>query len=414
MFLKIVRFFLVMLKYDELKFEEVDGNVKIVVYDFFYKVFSKDELEREIGEFKMVGGNIQIGNLDKSRCEKKVMRFFRKYKGDLNYSINKKKVIYVDEDLGLPLVGLNFIGIVDKGSEILEIKPITGCNADCNFCSVGEGLSSMKKRDFVVDKDYLVKETINLLEFKKVEGMSIWINPHGEPTLYSKLVEYCDEVLDSGYVKDVHIITNGVLFGKKIVDELFAISKKRGKEVNVSFSISSLENEGEIMGRMFNAGLVIKNIEYAIKKLKVILTPVWIYGINDEEIKKLVKFAENKKIKISIQKFCKNKYGRNPIKEISWEKFFKDLKDLESEMGVKLTQPLTKLKQTKQLPLLCKKGDQIEVERICRGKGDEILGVLNQGNQNRAVVLFGCSSLKKKIKGKVLKNKYNITVAKCI
>ena len=414
MFLNIVVFILIMLRFEDLKFEQVKENVKVVVYDFFYKDFSNSELEGEIGKFKIKNNMLEIGNLGYDAGEKKFMRFFRKYKCDLIYSINNKKAIYVDEDLGLPLIGLNFIGIVDKGSEILEVKPLTGCNADCNFCSVGEGLSSKKEISFVVDKDYLVSETISLLEFKKAKQMSIWINPHGEPTLYSKLVGYCDEVLGSEYVKDVHIITNGVLFGKGLVDKFAMLAKKHGKDVNVSFSISALDNDGGIMGKTFNADLVMKNIRYSIKKLNVMLTPVWISGVNDGEIKKLVEFARENKVVISIQKFCKNKHGRNPIKEIRWEKFFEDLKELERETGVELTQELKKIKQTEQLPLLCKKGDIIEVEKVCRGRKDEIIGVLSGGGQSRAVVLFGCNSLKKKIKAKVLKNKYNLIVAKCI
>ena len=109
----------------------------------------------------------------------------------------------------LPLIGLNFLGILDKGSEILEIKPITGCNAGCNFCSVNEGFGTNKEIDFVVDKDYLVNETKVLLSFKQTDNISLWLNPHGDPTLYSKLVEYCEEIIGDEHVKDIHIITNG-------------------------------------------------------------------------------------------------------------------------------------------------------------------------------------------------------------
>jgi len=72
------------------------------------------------------------------------MRFFRKYKKDLVYALNGNKAIYVDEDIEMPLIGLNFLGIVDKGSEIIEIKPITNCNLACSFCSVDEGLDQEK------------------------------------------------------------------------------------------------------------------------------------------------------------------------------------------------------------------------------------------------------------------------------
>ena len=283
-----------MLSWNDLSFENKEEKVIITLYKYFYKEFSKEEIE-ELGECEIKENKLKIKKLDESASQKKFMRFFRKYKQDLLFKINGNKAIFVDEDIELPLIGLNFLGILDKGSEILEIKPITGCNAGCNFCSVNEGFGTNKEIDFVVDKDYLVNETKALLSFKQTNNISLWLNPHGDPTLYSKLVEYCEEVIGEKYVKDIHIITNGLLLSKIMVDELVNVSKKYKKLIHISLSMSGIDNAKKMMGPYYNLDLVLKNLDYALDKLNVIITPVWVHGMNDKDVKKLVLFAKEKK-----------------------------------------------------------------------------------------------------------------------
>ncbi len=402
-----------MLSWNDLSFEESKGKVIVTLYGYFYKEFLKKDLE-ELGEYEIKENKLNIKRLDEFASQKKFMRFFRKYKQDLLFKINGNKAIFVDEDMELPLIGLNFLGILDKGSEILEIKPITGCNAGCNFCSVNEGFGTNKEIDFVVDKDYLVNETKVLLSFKQTNNISLWLNPHGDPTLYSKLVEYCEEVMGDKHVKDIHIITNGLLLSKIMVDELVKISKKHKKSIHISLSMSGIDNAKKMMGPYYNLDLVLKNLDYALDKLNVTITPVWVHGMNDKDVNKLVLFAKEKKVNIAIQKFCKNKRGRNPVKEISWGKFFKDIKGLEKETKHNLTQELGKIKETNQLPLICNKKEKINVKVVCSGRRyNDGLGVLENSKGRRAVALIGCDKNKKLAKAIVLSNKYNMILAKC-
>jgi len=207
-----------MLKLDELNFEEQEENVRITIYNKFYTNISRDEIEEAIGNFKIEDTKIIAEKKDIDFIEKNLLRLFSKYKRELKSKITGKNTILIDEDSGIPLIGLNFIGIIDKGSEMIEIKPITNCNASCAFCSVNEGPNSKKENDFVVEKDYLVNETRLLLEYKRTDEMSIWINPHGEPTLYPKLSGLVSDLLKDTHVKDIHIVTNGILLDKELVD----------------------------------------------------------------------------------------------------------------------------------------------------------------------------------------------------
>ena len=146
-----------MLSWSDLSFENKEEKVIVTLYKYFYKEFPKKDLE-ELGEYEIKENKLNIKRLDESASQKKFMRFFRKYKQDLLFKINGNKAIFVDEDMELPLIGLNFLGILDKGSEILEIKPITGCNAGCNFCSVNEGFGTKKARSIpkIPSKDVIL------------------------------------------------------------------------------------------------------------------------------------------------------------------------------------------------------------------------------------------------------------------
>lgn len=400
-----------MLKFNDLCFSEREGVVRVLVYRYFYKEFSKTRLKKEFGSFYIEDGRFLIEGMENDRCAKKFMRFFAKYKRDLKYSLNKNDAVYVDEDLRLPLMGLNFLGIVDKGTEMIEVKPITNCNLNCSFCSVNEGVSSKKKRDFVVDLEYLIAETNAVLEVKGHKEVGIWINPHGEPLFYDRLFEYCSDMLENKYVKDIHLVTNATLLTKGVVDKFASLGSVH---LSVSLSVFSSDKAREVMGQNYNLTAVIKNIEYAAKKMDVMLTPVWIKGLNDSDIKSIVNYAKEKGMDIAIQKFCNHKRGRNPIKERPWKEFFDNLEKLERETGYKLRHDFSDIKKTKAIPSIMKKGDVEEAEIICKGRGNEYLGVIEKGNQRRALVILGCFSPRRKAKVKILRARNNILVGKCL
>jgi len=401
-----------MLNFKDLVFTEENEIIKVIIYQYFYKEFDKSELF-ELGEFEIKEGSLKIIGLDENATIKKFMRFFGKYKKDLRYILNGNRVVYVDEDLGLPLMGLNFLGITDKGSEMIEIKPITNCNIDCSFCSVAEGCSSKKKQDFVIDVDYLINETNDLLEFKQAKNMSLWVNPHGEPFLYDKLIEYCDEMLKNEFVKEVHIVTNATLLNKKKIDELIKIQGNKKIVLSVSLSSFSEESAKKLMGKNYNLKLVLSNLKYALSKLNIEITPVWLKGVNDNDIGKIVEFAKENKLKCSIQKFCVNKNGRNPVKEIEWKEFFLDLKELEDKINYSLTEKLEKINETKTLPEIVHKNEVVDVEIVGLGRKNEMIGIIEIDGTFRSCTVLSYFSNKKRVKCKVVKSKNNLIVVKC-
>ncbi|HII17539.1 TPA: radical SAM protein [Candidatus Woesearchaeota archaeon] len=425
-----------MLKPEDISVEERKEHIlRFTIYSHFYKDIPEDEVREALGPFEIADGKLRITNLPHEHSDKKLIRLIGRYTKNLTYRLNGNRAIYADENMGMPLIGLNFLGILDKGSEILEIKPITNCNANCVFCSVNEGPGSSKEIDFVVDVHFLIAETKALLAYKGARDMRLWLNPHGEPTLYPKLAEYCDAMLADEHVRLINIITNGMLLTKPLVDLLHVIMGRHGKEISLSVSLSGISSvpqekskhnkkglgkARQMMGESYNLNLVMRNVAYAARQLPLRITPVLVAGMNEDEMPGIISLAKrlamesDKDVEVIIQKFCKNKRGRNPIKEEQWEPFFDFLKELQDETGIQLIRPLGKIQETKELPELCRKGDSISVKIICEGRyRNDRLGVYATMQGARAVALIGCAASKGLVKAMVVSSKYNMIVARC-
>ncbi|MBI3033264.1 radical SAM protein [Candidatus Woesearchaeota archaeon] len=396
-----------MLTFIDLIFEKnkETNTVVVTLYNLFYFEIPFNELD-VLGSWQLQKNSIAVKGLEDNKLRTKFLFLLEKYMKQLKSKLNGNPVMYLHQNSGIPLIGLQFIGIVDKGSEMIEVRPITNCNMNCIFCSVDEGPDSRKQIDFVVEKDYLVQELKKLLEFKykqEENKANIWINPSGEPFLYAPLAELVGDINAMPQVKEIHIITNGVLLNKPIIDQL---SKCNKGELNVSISGFSSEKGKQMMGsKAYSIERVLEEMQYAAKKMKVTVTPVYVKGYNEEEMKDILIFCKKHNIKIQIQKFTTNKFGRNPIKEQSWEQFFAELQRLQDQTAVPLIQELGKIEKTNEYPKPFKKGDVIEVEikALGRMKNDKI-AVAKQ----RAVLVLNCPKEHGKVKIRLVQSKHGL------
>src|SRR3989338_6769025 len=112
----------------------------------------------------------------------------------------------------------------------------------------------------------------------------------------------------------------------------------------------------------------IKEIIKVIKKTKIELmfTPVWLPGINDEDIKIIIQRGKELNIPIAIQKYEEYKYSRKvkKIKKENYYKFYKQLREWEKEFTIKLIYKAEDLNVTRatNLPLVFKIGERINAD----------------------------------------------------
>jgi uncharacterized protein len=356
------------LKFEDLSFLEKDEKVVLTFLDFFYFELSVESLKK-IAPFKVHKKSITF-DCSQERASHRFQFLMETAFSGLKNKVTGRKTIYVHKNSGIPLIGTNYFGIVDRGTSLIEIKPVTGCNLNCCYCSVDEGISSKTRLvDFLVEKDYLVSEIKKVIQFKETDEIEIHIGTQGEPLIYKPLPSLIKELRAIPQVSTVSMDTNGVLLTEKKVDELVKAGLTR---FNLSINAIDRKKAREIAGSTYDIEKIIRIAEYIAKNGDIILTPVWIPGVNDSEIPKIIEFAIKigGKKPIGIQNYLQYNLGRNPVKEKGFDEFYLELKELESKYSTKLIQSVEdyNIRETKELAKPFKKGFLVRATVVCEGR----------------------------------------------
>ncbi|MEM0088480.1 MAG: radical SAM protein [Archaeoglobaceae archaeon] len=349
-------------------------------------------------------------------------RLIRKYDRDYiisNYEnkrvlnrVTRRELVFVTKESGIPLLGHSAFGIIDRGTNLLQVRCISGCNLNCVFCSVDEGRKSKtRKTDYIVDPDYMIEKLREVVEFKG-DNVEIHLDAQGEPALYPYLEQFVEEVSKIKEVSVISMQTNGIPLNEQ------RISALEGKMTRINLSISALSEE--TAKKLYGAYPLKKVIEIAEmianSKIDLLIAPVWVPNYNDEEIPKIVEFAleigAGKKFPpLGIQKYIPYRFGRKVGKGISFREFYSKLAELEKEYGVKLILKPEDfgIEKRPQLPNPFKKGE------ICFGK------VVAEGRmfgeklciaKNRSVAVISDAKIGETIKFEVIRNEDGIIVGK--
>lgn len=361
-------------EYEDLRFEEDKKKNKVEIT--FLNLFG---FELDLDKLKKIGY---------TRCKSNKICFEinpgKKWRflledgfKELRNKLNNKKTIYIHQGSGIPLIGHVAFGIIDRNTNLIEIKPITTCNLDCIYCSVDAGKRPI---EFVVEKDYLIKELRKLIRFKECQDVEIHIGAQGEPLMYKDLALLIKDAAAIPEVKRISIDTNGTLLTKRKVDELLEAGLTR---FNVSINAFEAETAKKIANAPYNIEQIKRICKYTASKGKnLLLAPVWIPGMNDKEIEKIVEFGKKLDVLIGIQNFLNYKYGKNPVKEIEMEEFYNKLEKLEEKYDWKLIHSAEDFGIMKTKKLLCpfKKNEIIRAKIICDGrlKGEKITSAKNR------------------------------------
>src|SRR3989344_3432867 len=224
------------------------------------------------------------------------------------------ELIKIDQDSGIPLIGLAYIGILTRNNNsLLQIRPTTICNMKCAFCSTAANSLKIHPRNFIVDKDYLVawiKEVINYLE-----GIDIaHIDSVGDPTTYPDLIPLIKEIKKLK-IKTISMVTNGIL-----LNNIKGLKEAGLDKINISIHTLNKEKGKILFGKdSYDVEKVIENIKELLKnKLEVWLTPVYIQNFNEADIEDLIELSKELKCNIGIQKYELNEKINIEIKAKGW------------------------------------------------------------------------------------------------
>ena len=126
-------------------------------------------------------------------------------------------LIIIDRKSNVPLFGLDFLGVLDRATNVLEVKPITICNLRCKYCFVSAGDYD---RNFSIEKDYLVEWIEKAIELKNNDKIEIHLAAYGEVLLYNELIELISDLRKIPTIKTISMQSNGLLLNKKNINEL--------------------------------------------------------------------------------------------------------------------------------------------------------------------------------------------------
>ena len=164
------------LEFNDISFEDIGSKIKINFLRIFYTEIDKKELEK-IGKFSVKENVIEF-DASEAKANKKFNFLLATAFKNLKSKITGKNTIYVHQNSGIPLIGNQAFGLVDRNTSIIEVRVITGCNIDCVYCSVDQ---NQRPTDFVVEKDYLVQGFKELVVHKKINDIEAHIGTQGEP-----------------------------------------------------------------------------------------------------------------------------------------------------------------------------------------------------------------------------------------
>ena len=268
-------------------------------------------------------------------------------------AITRRKLYYISRESNIPLIGHNAFGIIDRGTNLLQIRPITGCNLNCIFCSVDEGISKTRVTDYIVDIDYIVEKFEEIVEYKKdCKSIEAHIDGQGEPFLYPWIEDLIKRLASIADV--VSIQTNGTVITKEMIHRL------EGYLDRINLSLHSMdENRARLLvgKKNYDLNYVLEIAkEIASSQIDLLIAPVWVPGYNDDDISKIIEFGKKigagKKWKpFGIQKFVKYRFGRIPrnVKRMDFKTFFKRLASIDesliltpADFGIHKCNPLPK------------------------------------------------------------------------
>jgi len=334
-------------------------------------------------------------------------------------------------DASVPQVGTLAFGLVDRGTNVVEVRPTSLCALSCIFCSVNAGpLSKIRWADYVVEADALLSALEEVARFKKINDVEVHIDGMGDPGAYPHLAELVE---GAKAIKGVAVASMQTRLYMLDEEKIRRLARAGLDRINVSIDALDAALAKKLAGaEWYDVERVLQLVKTALEAgINVVISPVWIPGYNDGEMPKIVKWAVENGVgrglytPVLIQKYIPHKRGRRvKTKPMTWGEFWSRLKKTEKETGVSLIPKPGEynIHKAPELPKPYKVGEVVELEIVARGifKG-EMLGVpktrRNTAVWDRAITTIhgpqaSDNLIGHRIRVKILENTHNIYLAK--
>ncbi len=296
----------------------------------------------------------------------------------------------------VPLLGAVSFGLIDRGTNVIQVRPSTACPLSCIFCSTDAGpCSRYRATEYLVGLDHMLEWFRGLA---KVKGGAIeaHIDTVGDPLVYPHLADLIQGIRGVGGVGTVSLQTHGHLLTEKLLDDLSEAGLSR-----INLSIDALDpglarrlsgTESYDVERVVSmAGYITENTD-----IDLLLAPVWVHPLNDSEIEGLISLAlkigaGKRAPPLGIQKCDRHRYGRRAkgARYITWYQFYRQMRDLEGRLGVKLILKPSDfgIRPARAIGVPVRRGEKVRARTVGPGwlRG-ESLAVLESGDRTVTVV----------------------------
>ena len=322
----------------------------------------------------------------------------------------------------IPLVGCIAFGLIDRGTNLIQVRPISTCPLSCIFCSTNAGpKSKIRQTEYMVPLDYLVEGFSKLVAFKGRRKIEAHIDTVGDPITYPHVVELVSRLSQIKGVEVVSLQTHGSILDEKTLERLSEAGLTR---INLSVDALNPELARKLADtEWYNVEKTVQLMKYITSNTSIdlLLAPVWIPTINDAEIPKIIELAKNLGVgkrfpPLGIQKYEIHKHGRKirGVRAHSWRYFYARLKEWEKKFGIKLILNPEDfgIHKRRMLPIPYQKYETVRVKVVGPGwlRREKLAVTLNS---DRAITLVNAEDIPigAKLRARIVANKHNIYVA---
>ncbi|GAB6148559.1 radical SAM protein [Stetteria hydrogenophila] len=325
------------------------------------------------------------------------------------------------------MMGHIAFGVIDRGTNVIQVRPSTLCPHACIYCSVDAGPASRwRQTEYIVDADDLVR-WVAMVASVKGPGVEALLDGVGEPLTHPRILYIISRLRGIPEVRSVALETHGGFLSKRLAEKLDEAGLQR-----VNLSLDTLDpGKARLLAGVpwYDVGRIVKVVEWMVENtgIDVVLTPVIVPGYNDseEDIASLVELARSLGLGSKVgwptgvlpQKYEAHKYGRKPrgVKPWSWGRFYKWLREMEARLGYRLHASMSELGMEPR-PRVAKPyraGDRVPLRVVGPGwlRG-ELLAVDARGL--RAVTLIGGEHVRvgQRVVARIIRDKDNIYLAR--